>query len=100
MSDDVKKLQQAMTAVQGHLQDMQHEQKATSHDLKSMSGAVKRLEARSTHQEATLAALAGTFASIEQILVKLAADHERVEAMAAEHADILRRLERLEQKAG
>jgi uncharacterized protein (DUF3084 family) len=99
MSDDLKNLQNAMTRVQGHLQDLQNDQKATTHELKGLSEAVRRLEARSLSMEAGYAGLNGTFASIEQIMTKALGDHARVEALEKQNVEILRRLEALERRA-
>lgn len=96
MSDELKKLHEAMKAVGGHLQDLQHEQRATTRELGSLAQSVKNLEARSVHMEATTTALGGTFASIEQILGNLFADHARIEQTMA---DLIRRVEALENKA-
>lgn len=103
MSDDLNQLRQAMSAIGGHLQDLQAEQSATTRELSGMvgavgdlgthmgklqehlsqaqrdivrlEGAVKNLQARSVQVEATTVALGGTFASIDQILAA------RVEAL-------------------
>jgi len=100
MSDDLKKLQETMTAVQGHMQDLQGEQRATTHELKkleaSTSAGLKALEARSVHIEASMAALGGTFASIERLLEKVLSDQEDLQT---KYNDIVRRLEALEKKA-
>ena len=127
MSDDLEQLRQALTAVGGHLQDLQGEQNATTRELSTvvgtvgdlgthvgklqedvgrLDGAFKNLHARSVHQEATMVALGGTFASIEQILTRLLEDRAKVEAVARQNeelkgivTDLAARVEALERKA-
>ena len=99
MHDDLKKLREAMTAVGGHLQDLQSEQRATTRELGVVQQSVTNLQARSVHLEAALAALGGTFASIEQILGNLLQAQARFETVADTVADLAKRVERLEQKA-
>ncbi|MBI3929236.1 MAG: hypothetical protein HY319_27065 [Armatimonadetes bacterium] len=122
MSDDLQKLQEAMAAVQGHLQDLQAEQNATTRELgkfqtettaalkqfetglKQLETGLKRLDgsttagfttltARSVQIEASLAALGGTFTSIDLILTKTLAGGDRVVDLEAKYADLQRRVE-------
>ncbi|MBI3929459.1 MAG: hypothetical protein HY319_28195 [Armatimonadetes bacterium] len=107
MSEELEKLKEAMTAVGGHLQDLESEQSATvrelgsvvttvgdlrhsveslqhsvnnlEHSVKNLEHSVKNLQSRSVQMEAATVALGGTFASIEQILTTLLADQERVD---------------------
>ncbi|HEY4002119.1 MAG TPA: hypothetical protein VGO93_24825 [Candidatus Xenobia bacterium] len=125
MSDDLKKLQEAMREVHGHIQDLQSGQKASMHELKefmratderfsvveesihllrqTMSSGLNLMVARYVSMEATVTALGGTFAGIEQILIRLISDQAdlqvKYDAMDSRHADVLRRLEALEKRA-
>lgn len=111
MSDDPRKLKEAMAAVQGHLQDLQAGQKATTQELKGFredydrqsqatSGSLKRLQDRSLSMETRMIALGGSFASIDQNLSTLLADHERLEELHTKFSDIVKRVDALEKKAG
>ncbi|MHB2017641.1 MAG: hypothetical protein ACYCW6_11895 [Candidatus Xenobia bacterium] len=98
MSDDLEKLRHSMSQVGGHIQDLQAEQSATTRELgtatSSVTGmqaaitelqattgelqkSVKGLEARSVHMESTMAALGGTFASIERIMTDVLTNQAR-----------------------
>ena len=99
MSDPLGKLRSALSAVEGHLQDLQGAQSATTRELGVLAGTVKSLEGRSLAMEASLTALGGTFASIETILTELLADRQRLETVELTMTELARRVEALEKRA-
>lgn len=99
MSEELRKLKEAMAAVGGHLQDLQAEQNATTRELGVLHTSVTNLQARSVQQEATMAALGGTFAGIETILTGLLEDREQVQTLSETVTDLVQRVEALEQRA-
>lgn len=69
-------LSRTMDIVRGHLGDMQADLKANTRDLSNLARRTK-------HLETTVSALAGTFASIERVMVKLLAEGEETRRMGS-----------------
>lgn len=85
------------TANTQDLQANTHDLHGVSERLQQMSERVQQMSERSRETEEAVQNLQGTFASIEVHLVKL---FENDAATRASLADVLRRVEALEQKAG
>lgn len=65
----MEKIRKTLAEIGGHIQDLRAEQSQTNREMSSLVEAVQRLQARTVSQEAVTTALAGTFASLERMLI-------------------------------
>jgi len=96
MSNEMEKIRKTLSEIGGHIQDLRAEQSQTNREMSSLVESVQRLQARTVSQEAVTTALAGTFASLEQILVKVLTEQD---SLSGTVSDLLQRVEALERKA-
>jgi len=109
----VGELQKNVGELQKNVGELQKNVGELQKNVGELQSSVKNLQARAVSQEAATIALAGTFASLDQILTKLLADraeHEEmkvaVSSLKSENdelkgtvSDLLRRVEALERRA-
>lgn len=103
-------LQRNVGELQRNVGELQRNVGELQRNMEEMQASMQRLQARAANQEATMIALGGSFASIDQILTRLFADKVENQAilrglqlenqeLKGTLSDLLRRVEALERRA-